>query len=359
MDTKTGSMAVTAAYACSYVPEEIILAAGMLPKRIIPRARPAHADGSIYPNTCHYIKSLLVEGLSGNVSADLFIIANSCDGMRRLHDLWSEYVKSVPSLFLDVPKKKDADSIEFFSSELRALAGKLEEQAGGIPVAEVRLQEAAGACNQARALMHEVQRLQARPDSSVDGMSVFELYLKSARLHPSEMAKEIKAFLSSPRQTADASENCRIILAGNVMNRPDLLELVRTSGGRVVAIDTCLGSRHFDGLVQEDSSDPMRALAERYLTKASCPRMEGNAERAARLQQMATDSHAAGIIYSTVKFCDPHLYDIPFLQDYFAREGIPFLHLENDYEWSGLEQMKVRVEAFLALIREKEATSHV
>jgi benzoyl-CoA reductase/2-hydroxyglutaryl-CoA dehydratase subunit BcrC/BadD/HgdB len=359
MDTRTGSKAGLAAYACSYVPEEIILAAGMTPKRLIPRARPTEADGVIYPNTCHYIKSLLAEGLNENASTDVFIIANSCDGMRRLHDLWGEYVTSVPALFLDVPKKKDADSIDFFSSELRAFAGKLEKWAGGVSVTEARLQEAAVACNQARALIHEVQRLQARPDSGVDGMSVFELYLKSARLHPSEMAKEIRAFLSAPRQTVNSSEDCRIVLGGNVMYRPDLLELIRACGGRVAAIDTCLGARHFDGLVPVDSADPMRALAGRYLTKASCPRMEGIAERAAYLRQMAADSLASGIIYSMVKFCDSHLYDIPFLQNYFRQAGLPFLFLENDYEWSGLGQMKVRVEAFLAHVREKEATSHV
>jgi benzoyl-CoA reductase subunit C len=359
MDIGTASKAGVAAYACSYVPEEIILAAGMTPRRIIPRARPAAADGSIYPNTCHYIKSLLAEGLSGNISADLFIIANSCDGMRRLYDLWGEYVKSVPVVFLDIPKKKDADSIDFFSSELISLAGKLERQTGGISVTDARLKEAAVACNQVRALMHEVQRLQARPDSGVDGLSIFELYLESARLHPAEMAKRINAFLSAPREKTNPSENCRIILAGNVVHRPDLLELIRTSGGWVAAIDTCLGARHFDGLVAQDSCDPVRALAERYLTRASCPRMEGIAERAARLKQMAAASRASGIIYSTVKFCDSHLYDVPFLQDYFRQAGVPFLHLENDYEWGGLGQMKVRVEAFLALIREKEAASHV
>lgn len=359
MVTRTESKPLTAAYACSYVPEEIILAAGMLPKRLIPRARPAHADGSIYPNTCHYIKSLLVEGLSGTISADLFIIANSCDGMRRLHDLWGEYVKSVPALFLDVPKRKDTDSIDFFSSELRALAGKLERQAGGVSVADVRLNEAIAACNHVRTLMHEVERRQAQPNSDVDVAAAFDLYREAARLHPFEAARKLENFLSVLRQKTSGCENSRVIVAGNVINRPDLLELVQSAGGRVTAIDTCLGARHFDGLVQEDSPDPLRALAERYLTKASCPRMEGIAERAARLQQMAADSHAGGIIYSTVKFCDPHLYDVPFLQDYFQEVGIPFLHLENDYEWSGLSQMQVRVEAFLALIREKEAHSHV
>lgn len=357
MDTGTPSKPLTAAYACSFVPEEILLAAGMLPQRVIPGTRPALADGSIYPNTCHYIKSLLAEGLSGNFSADLLVIANSCDGMRRLYDLWRKCVKSVPALFLDVPKKKDANSINFFSSELGELAGRVEECAG-VCVTDTGLNEAIIACNQARTLMHEVQRLQARPDSGADGTSVFELYLESARLHPSQMAQKLKDFLSAPREKTNTSEVSRVIVAGNVLNRADLLELIRSAGGRVPATDTCLGARHFEGLVPEDSSDPMRALAERYLARA-CPRMEGIGERASRLKRMATDAGAGGIIYSTVKFCDSHLYDIPFLHDFFGREKIPFLHLENDYEWTGLGQLKVRIEAFLALIREKEAPFHV
>jgi len=135
--------------------------------------------------------------------------------------------------------------------------------------------------------------------------------------------------------------------------------MIEDAGGRVVAIDTCLGARHYDGLVAENASDPMRAVAERYLTKASCARMEGIEERVERLKRLAADSGADGVIYSLVKFCDTHLYDVPSMQDACRRAGIPFLFLENDYEWSGLGQMKTRVEAFLAMAGERGATSNV
>jgi benzoyl-CoA reductase/2-hydroxyglutaryl-CoA dehydratase subunit BcrC/BadD/HgdB len=331
----------------------------MTPRRVIPGARPAEADGIIHPNSCHYIKSLLAEGMSGGFPGEIFIIANSCDGMRRLHDLWTEYVPAVPALFVDVPKKKDHASTDYFSSAIKALAGELECRFHCPPLTDSRLNEAIAACNQIRTLMQAAQRLQAQPDSVMDALSIFELYLDSARLHPAKFRQKLDFLLRTGEQKKSIDGRSTVILAGNVIFQPGLIELIRNAGGRIAAIDTCLGARHFDSLVQENTPDPLRALAERYLTRASCPRMEGISERASRLREMACKTRSGGIIYSSVKFCDSHLYDVPFLQERFREEGIPFLFLENDYEWSGLGQMKVRVEAFLALIREKEGSSHV
>jgi len=331
----------------------------MTPRRVIPQARPAEADGIIHPNSCHYIKSLLAEGMSGSFPADIFIIANSCDGMRRLHDLWREYVPAIPSFFLEVPKKSDADSIAYFSSSLRALAGELAERVHCSLVSDSGLNKAIVEYNQIRALVQAAQRLQAKPDGGLDARSIFGLYLDSARLNAAEFRRKLDLSLRAAAQEKGIDGRSGVIVAGNVIFQSGLLELIRDAGGRVAAIDTCLGARHFDGLVEENSEEPMRALAKRYLTRASCPRMEGIGERAARLRETVSRTRSGGIIYSSVKFCDSHLYDIAFLQDRFREEGVPFLFLENDYEWSGLGQMKVRVEAFLALIREKEAASHV
>lgn len=360
MSRKKNKNVRTVSYACSYMPEEIILAAGMTPNRIIPRARPADADAYIHPNTCHYVKSLLAEGLNGHASSsDVFVITNSCDGMRRLFDLWKEYVDAVPAVFIDVPKKKDADSIQFFASELKRLAGKLETDFGGAKLTDERLNDAIAVCNQVRTLVNEVHMLQRSDGASVRGRSVFDLYLESATMHPTEFADRLREFIFEASSVIDMSEERRVVLAGNVIYRPELIDMIENSGGRVVAIDTCLGVRHFNGLVEENSPDPLRALAERYLVEVSCPRMEGIDERALRLKQLASDCAADAVIYSTVKFCDLHLYDVPHMQDEFKRATIPYLHIENDYEWSGLGQMQTRVEAFLAMTGERGATSHV
>ena len=126
-EKKTGTDTREVSYTCSYVPVEIIMAAGLVPQRMIPEPRPSAADAYIHPNTCYHVKSLLAAGLEGDVSRTAgMVLTSSCDGMRRLHDLWEEYVKDSPAVFLDIPKKKDPDSVEFFASELRRFAQNLK-----------------------------------------------------------------------------------------------------------------------------------------------------------------------------------------------------------------------------------------
>jgi benzoyl-CoA reductase subunit C len=354
---KPGAGTQTVAYACSYVPEEIILAAGLTPKRMIPEPRPSQADAYMHPNTCYYVKSLLASGLAGaEAGAGAVVFANSCDGMRRLHDVWKEYVKGVPALFLDVPKTKDPASVEFFAHELRRFAQGLEEAFPGARVEDERLKEAIETCNEVRLLMGEVFKLQGDPKVGVSGLSVLELCLEGARSRPTDFAERLKRFLSDSHRAPVAGDARRIVVTANVIHRPDLISLIEDSGGRVVALDACVGVRHFDRPVESNSQDPMTALAERYLAKASCPRMEGIEERFQRLKRLASESSADGIIYSTAKFCDLHLYEAPLMRITCEDAGLPLLFLENDYEWTGLEQMKTRVEAFLGMIDERGST---
>ena len=350
----------TALYACSYVPEEIIVAAGLLPMRIAPEPRPSGADAHMHPNMCHYVKSLMAAGLAGEASgADCIVFANSCDGMRRLHDLWKEYVKETPALFLDVPKKKDRDSIEFFASELRSFAYKLEEKCQGPKITDERLAAAISMCNEVRALMDEIFRLQRLPTSDVRGLPVFNLCLEGMHTPAVEFIERLRGFISESKEGEASDTERRIVLTGNALHKPDLIALIESLGGRVVALDTCLGVRHYDTPVRQDSMDPMLALAERYLAKPSCARMEGIEERFQFLKSLVNDSRADGVILSTVKFCDTYLYEAPLMRDTCEDAGIPLLSLENDYEWTGLEQMKTRVEAFLTISGERRAAQNV
>ncbi len=342
-------------YACSYVPGEIILAAGFVPRRIIPERPSSEADAYMHPNTCYYLKSLLASGLAGeSAGAKGIVFANSCDGMRRVHDLWGKYKKDVAALFIDVPKKKDAAAVEFFASELRRLAEKIEMDLGGSKATDDGLAEAIGACNNVRRLMNEVFEKQ-RNGVGASGLSVFDLCIDAAVAHPTEFAEKLEAFLGDSKGEDALSEGPRVVLTGNIIYRPDLIALIEDSGARVAALDTCIGTRHYDTLVDANSSDPMLAIAERYLQKAPCARMDGIEDRIVRLEELADESRADGVIYSTVKFCDAFLYDAPTIHERFDRAGIPLLLIENDYEWSGLEQMKTRVEAFTAMIGERRS----
>ena len=337
-------------YTCSYVPEELILAAGFRPRRFLPQS-PA-ADASIHPNTCGYVKSILAAGLDpGGVDAAGIIIANSCDAMRRLYDLWTAYVRPVPALFLDIPKKADADSIAFFASEMKGLAEGLHTELSGAPIDRERLQAATRMCNEIRSLMAEVFRAQRCPESAVSGTRVFDLCLAGATQARADFAGQIRRFLADIAPDPRSAPTPRIVLAGGLVNEPHVVAEIEKAGAHVVALDTCTGLRHYEGSVEEDAPDPFLALAKRYLTKPGCARMQGVEERVRRMRKVADESRANGIVLCSPKFCAPCVYDVPILADRCHAFGIPFLSLEHDYERSGLEQLSSRVAAFVELRR--------
>ena len=337
-------------YTCSYVPEEIILAAGFRPRRFLPERSPA--DAPIHPNTCGYVKSILAAALEpGAVDAAGIIIANSCDAMRRLYDLWTAYVRPVRALFLDVPKKADADSVTFFAAEMKGLAEALHTELSGTPIDEASLRAATRMCNEIRSLMGEVFRAQRSPQSSVLGTRVFDLCLARTTQAPTDFAAEIGRFLTDVAAEQRPARAPRIVLAGGLVNKPHVIAEVEKAGAHVVALDTCMGLRHYAGRVEEDAPDPFLALAKRYLTKPGCARMQGFEERVRWMKTVADEARAEGIVFCSIKFCDPCVYDIPMMNERFRQLGIPFLWLEHDYAWSGLEQLRNRVEAFLELRR--------
>ena len=61
-----------------------------------------------------------------------------------------------------------------------------------------------------------------------------------------------------------------------------------------------------------------------------------------------------GVIFYTLKFCDPHLFDVPLLKDRLNEKGIPGLVLEGDYTPGTLGRVRTRVEAFVEML-----TQHV
>ncbi|MDP6347969.1 MAG: 2-hydroxyacyl-CoA dehydratase, partial [Dehalococcoidia bacterium] len=71
-------------YLCTYVPEELIYAAGMLPVRIMPSHQPQDVtEPHIFSMFCPYSRGCLAEGLTGNYDyLDGIVHAHGCYHIR-------------------------------------------------------------------------------------------------------------------------------------------------------------------------------------------------------------------------------------------------------------------------------------
>jgi benzoyl-CoA reductase/2-hydroxyglutaryl-CoA dehydratase subunit BcrC/BadD/HgdB len=337
---------------CSYVPAEIIIAAGLEPVRIQGQVEMVkEADSYMSPNNCPYLKNILDSGLQNKFkNLEGIIFTSSCDGMRRLYDIWTHHVQMPFSCMLEIPKNKDGNAIGYFSEQLYGLKTRLEK-VFEVNISDDKLGKAIGLMNEHRKIMIKLFERQKESPSPYKGSELLALCLEEMTRPKDETTEKVKNFLERaepPKSLEDKSP--RILVIGNVIDKLNLFQMVESVGGSVVAFDTCLGLRHYSGAVEE-GRDPIESIARRYLLKPSCARMPGFVERIERVEELIQDYSVDGIVYSIVKFCDYGMFEAPVIGRSLQNRGVPFLILENDYIWRDEGRVRTRIEAFVEMIK--------
>jgi benzoyl-CoA reductase/2-hydroxyglutaryl-CoA dehydratase subunit BcrC/BadD/HgdB len=80
--------------------------------------------------------------------------------------------------------------------------------------------------------------------------------------------------------------------------------------------------------------------------------MKDASRRFDHVLEMIDEFRVDGVIFYTMKFCDPFLFDVPLFKEGLARRGLPSLLLEGDYTPGTLGRVKTRIEAFTEMLRQ-------
>lgn len=338
-------------YFYSYFPQEILHALGRVPVRIFPTASDgADAEPYLHKNFCALLKVTLASFLEHSASAGLegVIFSDTCDGQRRLYDVWRAYVK-VPALaFLDLPRRADALGQEFYAAALSQLIAKLEEHFGRTLTADA-LADSIRVYNRQRALWNEL-----RAAWTVGRIPTRTYYaLRDTRLtcDPVTASAEIERALNSAPPSAGDAASTRILLMGSLQVHRGLIDAVEKHGARVVAEDSACDEREVSAAIPEQGTrdELIRALAVAYLD-APAPRLRDLTRRLDDLGRLATARRAQGVICSYYKFCDLFLVEFPVVKRFFREKGIPILLLEDEGDAALSGQARTRLEAFVEMI---------
>lgn len=334
-------------YFCSYWPEELVLAAGMEPFRILPRNTSA-TPAELPSFCCTLARGSLELALKGRLS-DLAGVgfAHTCDTMQCLGGIWEETAGREKTLTVVPPVMLGAPGAgRYFRKELEALAIRL----GGM--AEVTLSPgditaAIALCDRIRSLVAELDGMRAELPSHV-----VSAIIRAGQLMPREVyAKELELALPALKEmAADPGTRQRVLVSGAVMESDHLFQMVEELGGRVVADDTCTGYRHYTGPQAKDGDAPLDSIVRRYTGMAPCPcRNRGLQERLDYLGQMALERKAGGALLVIRKYCDPHAWDAVPVSSRLRSLGIKTLVLELEGAEVG-GQERTRLQAFLESI---------
>jgi len=330
-------------YTCSYVPEELIISAGLQPYRI---SNVGANVSALTPSfVCPFASAVLENMLRLEDFFSGFVLAHTCDPMWRLYDIMKKKI-SKHLFLLRVPHDTENElSLDFFRKEILRFKEFLEENFEA-KIDDTALLSSIGLCNESRNLLKSIYMLNSDGNYKISAFDRLHLVLASMWMPKAELNARIRA---STFNNSEIGGNVRLHVNGTTVYDLDLIKAIEDSGGFVASDDLCTGSRYFWSNV-EKSQDPFSALAYRYLKRTPCPSQGPLEERLEYINLMIREFKAQGVITFTERFCDPILYDSVHIRNMLAKNGIPITVVDYENPTQEIGRIKTRVEAFIESI---------
>lgn len=338
-----------AGWFCSYTPLELIDAAGFTPVRISgAHGATGAADSIMHTNICPYIKSCLQaseDGLLDFVSA--FVFTNGCDAQRRLYDTMKSRKPAAPSFLIAIPKLTGPEQVRRLAAEFAGFKSWLEELSGKI-MSDAAIRASMDLYSELRENLRRFDSARLSSPPKLSGSRAMEVTLAAQHIPAADAIKMISEESESPEGTISAGGPV-VLLAGNMLDDPEIVRRIEKYGARVAADDLCTGRRLWDAPPPDTGLHPVDALAKMYLTKSPCPRMACHDDPLDRLKEIVDNLNPDGVIFHILKFCDTHLYNIPRMREMLRSLGVKALFIESDYT-PGAGQMDTRIQAFIEIL---------
>ena len=346
-------------YFCTYVPEEILYAAGVLPVRILGSHEPQDVtEPHIFGMFCPFSRDCLAQGLKGRFDyLNGIMIAQSCLHIRQSYSSWEKHVPTQDGFayYLNMPHKvQSSRSLPFLKAELDLFKDAVEEWVGR-KISDKDLERSIDIYNENRRLMRQIYEYRKSENPPLTGEEAMYVTLSSQMVDKEEHNRALLKLIEELEdRELDRDTGTRLMILGSEDDDIDFINMVESVGGTIVIDDHCTGSRYFWNEVVTNGRDLTEAIADRYIKRPACPTKDWEQRlRVPHVMQLAQDYDASGAILIQQKFCDPHELDIPIMQQHFAEKDIPTLILEFDVTIP-IGQFRTRVEAFLEMIGEDD-----
>jgi benzoyl-CoA reductase subunit C len=344
---------------CTYVPEEIIHAGGILPVRVTGYSQEMELeDGNayMYINNCSYSRSCLQMGLRGEYKfLDGMVAGSTCDGARRLYDLWQHYIKTPFHHILTVPRKYTEKAHALYYQQVEQFKERLEEFTGR-QITDEKLRHSIDVYNTSRALLKQLYELRKADTPPISGAETMEVLNASFRM-PKELFNQwLEQLLDELGKSSVTHQGrARLMVTGSVMNNPEFIRSIEAQGGLVVTDELCTSTRYWsDPVVLKEGQNSVEAISRRYLSNFPCARMVPSDERFNRILNLVKDFKVDGVISQIIRYCVPYAHDLPLLKDRLKGPEIPVLALDVEYGTSGSGQIQTRVQAFLEMLEARK-----
>jgi benzoyl-CoA reductase/2-hydroxyglutaryl-CoA dehydratase subunit BcrC/BadD/HgdB len=320
-----------------------------------PAAEDGHAAAHFPPMTCGAVRQGFDRmAAGGSMESDLLLFPHTCDSLQNMGTLMRDLTgEPRPCLFFCAPTgRTDGTAEAFLRAQIETLDADLDRWVGLAPPGAME-----------RALewgRRRAQWLSALYDRRAAGgwdlsnRRFYDAVRSFERLWPEEAIARLETLLSEP--VGDASGHLPLVFSGVVPAPADLLDRLDALGVRVAEDDFMACGRRVrrNGVYGrgetpvEEGGDPYRTLARRLLAAPPCSTVGSPIEaRLAFIESLVARSKSKGVVFLSLKFCEPDLFDAPPLVEGLKARGIPVLSVDVELGPATPAGLVTRIEAFL------------
>ncbi len=343
-------------YFCTYVPEELLYAAGILPVRILGSHEVQDVtEPHIFAMFCPFCRDCLAQGLKGRFDyLDGITIAQSCLHIRQSFTSWQKHIPVDYNYYLPMPNHVQSPrAAPFLTKELEVFKASLEKWLGR-KIDDAAIDDAIEVYNRNRDLLWKVYELRKGDAPPLTGEEAMEMVLSSQMVDKQDHNAALETLLTRlSKRESTRSTGTRLMILGSENDDIEFIRMVELCDATFVTDDHCTGSRYFWNNVKLNGNR-LENIAERYIKRVPCPSKDWpQRTRVAHVLELAKTYGIQGAIVMQQKFCDPHEIDTPALIKALNGVGLKTLFLEFDVTVP-IGQFKVRVEAFLEMLQEDD-----
>lgn len=355
---------------CLYTPLEMAMAAGAIPVSLCGTRQDAVPQAeTVLPRTlCPLIKSsygfMLNDSCVYLAASDLVVCDTTCDGKKKMYELMATQ-KNMQ--VLQLPQQQDDErALPYWADQFALMEARIEKDFG-VAISEDSLRDAIQLANRERLALKRVMDTAKHTPSPLTGMQLVEVSFKTSFFPDKEegiavlndLADEVEELIAKGEAPLPASAP-RVLVTGVPVGigSHKVIKLLDDSGASVVCLDNCSAYKKTQIITEAgpgDSKETMRtALARRYLD-VHCSVMSPNPNRYTVLRDLAKEFSVDAVVDLTWQGCHTYNVEAYTVKKFVTEElGLPSLHLETDYSESDTEQLRVRIEAFLEMVRERK-----
>ena len=356
---------------CMMVPQELIYAAGAETVKLCSGSITGFSIGEdITPrDACPLVKAVAgmqeIGKLTPYADCDLMVVPVTCDCKKKLASMLAE---TTPVHVMQVPSIRQSDELlELYTEELYRFIPVLESVTGKRITYESLMcgVDAVGAAQTEMARFMKLRR--TAKTMLIRGTHVMAMMNALSLMPIDEWTTALKKLNDELEErlqqgfTITRKKLPRLLLTGSPVTFPNikLPLLMEETGGSLVADETCMGERFlYDPLAVWDQSFDgyIRAMATRSIRPCTCPTFWDSSTRVYRLKQMIKDNQVDGVVYHVLRGCLVYDFEYQLIEEEMGKLGIPIIRVETDYNEEDIEQLRIRIDAFVELIKLRDST---